>query len=187
MLQNFLVHIAKTMIILEKISESKLKIDIIIETYLKAATGQLVEFKKRLVSDINRADKSKVDNDEFKNKIDILYKQIDSLVEVVNGTNGDIKSIIESDPNYKDLMDNDDTSNKFVERILRISKTTIVAPNPSNETFDIVLRSNYSVMKYSLESRSAGYITIIITGVVIVISVLSTNLLEVSSLSIRSL
>jgi hypothetical protein len=113
------------MIILEKISESKLKIDIIIETYLKAATGQLVEFKKRLVSDINRADKSKVDNDEFKNKIDILYKQIDSLVEVVNGTNGDIKSIIESDPNYKDLMDNDDTSNKFVERTL-ITITTPV-------------------------------------------------------------
>ena len=173
MLQNFLVHIAKTMIILEKISESKLKINIIIETYLKAATGQLVEFKKRLVSDINRADKSKVDNDEFKNKIDILYKQIDSLVEVVNGANGDIKSIIESDPNYKDLMDNDDTSNKFVERILRISKTTIVAPNPSNETFDIVLRSNYSVMKYSLENHSAGYMAIIITGIVIVISVVS--------------
>ena len=36
-------------------------------------------------------------DDTKKNKIDILYKQIDSLVEVVNGTNGDIKSIIDED------------------------------------------------------------------------------------------
>lgn len=71
------------------------------------------------------------------------------------------------------MMDNKDIVSRFVNRILLVSKSTISAPTPSSETFDIALRNNYAIMKYSLENHSAGYMAIIITGIVIVISVVS--------------
>jgi methylmalonyl-CoA mutase len=38
-----------------------------------------------------------------------------------------------------------------------INKHVISAPKPSSEAFDIALRNNYAVVKYSLENYSAGY------------------------------
>jgi len=175
-IQEFIIVYGKIALTIESIIASELKINTIIETYLSAAAGQLVEFKKRLKSDLKGIDVKYLENDNFKNRIKILYQQIDSLIEVLNGANIEIIDIIEKDPAYADIKSNRDKFSVFLKRAVMINKHVISAPTPSSETFDIVLRSNYSVMKYSLESHNAGYMAIIITGVVFVISVLSAIL-----------
>lgn len=170
-IKQYIIIYGKVTLTLEKIIESKLKIDLIIEAYLKAATGQLVELKKRLKSDFSSIDKEH-NSDALQKRLSVFYDQIDDLVELSNGCSKDILDIISKDPNYKDIKNSDETFNRFLLRMTNVSKVTTGAVATGNEKYEIMLRPRYDILTYSNETYSSSFIGIIAAGLILILAVI---------------
>ena len=177
-IKQYIIIYGKVTLTLEKIIESKLKIDLIIEAYLKAATGQLVELKKRLKSDFSSIDKEH-NSDALQKRLSVFYDQIDDLVELSNGCSKDILDIISKDPNHKDIKNSDETFNRFLLRMTNVSKVTTGAVATGNEKYEIMLRPRYDILTYSNEAYNAPFIGLIATGLIIFLSVIGAILKKI--------
>lgn len=181
--KQYFIAYGKTIIVFESIAKSKLKIDLIVETYLKSATGQLKQLSKQLKHDLNGIDPKYTNNDNFKKKLQTLYDQIDDLIILSQGGDKLILDIIAKDSAYKDISGNGETFNSFLEKCVILFKTNTGKEVSTEEYNSVYYKTNLVKLYISNEMHQAGFMSVIIAGILIVVSILSAIIKKIFGLS----